>query len=121
MGTMTGGLDFTRDGDTLVVILVGEVHESDYACFEEEAMAAMSCLDDASITSVVLDCCTTDYFGTSALKFLARLRDKVQAKNACMAVCRASAHELEVLRGTHLDGSWPICPSRAEALQAVRR
>jgi hypothetical protein len=37
-----------------------------------------------------------------------------------MAFCNVSEQEREVLAVTRLDGIWPICRSRGEALQAVR-
>jgi hypothetical protein len=38
-----------------------------------------------------------------------------------MAFCNVSDHEKEILQITRLDKSWPICASRSEALEAVRR
>jgi hypothetical protein len=37
-----------------------------------------------------------------------------------MAFCRVSEHEREILQATRLDGLWPVCLSREEALHAVR-
>jgi hypothetical protein len=37
-----------------------------------------------------------------------------------MAFCGVSDHEREILKVTKLDGLWPICDSREEALKAVQ-
>jgi hypothetical protein len=37
-----------------------------------------------------------------------------------MAFCGVSDHEREILKVTNLDGLWPICSSREEALKAVQ-
>jgi anti-anti-sigma regulatory factor len=102
------------------VTLVANLPEADYGRFQLDAAEVLNRLDDPSITGVVLDLGTTDDFGSDALKFFVQLRQKVRDRQGRMALCHASAHELEILRGTHLDRLWPICASRAEALLAVR-
>jgi anti-anti-sigma factor len=112
-------VDFSREGDTLIVTLVADPTEAHYDQFEEEANEAANRLSDPTIKNVVLDFGMTDYVGSSALKFFGRLWEKVQAHHGRMAICHASEGEREVLHGTHLDGLWPICHSRQEAREAV--
>jgi anti-anti-sigma factor len=70
---------------------------------------------------VVLDFRKTDYYGSTALGFFVKLWKRVRDRDGRMAFCGVSDHEREILRVTHLDGMWPICSSREEAVQAVER
>jgi hypothetical protein len=51
--------------------------------------------------------------------FFARLWRRVCERGGRMAFCNVSDHEREIMRVTRLDGLWPICPSRQEAIKAV--
>jgi anti-anti-sigma factor len=119
MRTITSGLDLTQAEDTLIVTLVADLPEADYQRFELEAAEALNRLRDPSLRNVVVDLGATDDFGSAALRFFVQLGQMVRDHRGRMALCHASAHEVEVLRGAHLDGLWPICGSRAEALWAV--
>jgi anti-anti-sigma factor len=113
-------VDFSREGDTLIVTLLADLSEAHYEQYMEEADEVLNRLSDPAIKNVILDFGMTDFVGSCALGFFVRLWDMVRARHGRMVVCHASEGELEVLRGTHLDGVWPICRSREEAREAVR-
>jgi hypothetical protein len=113
-------VDFSREGDTLLVTLLADPSEAHYEQFEGEADEALNRLGDASIKNVILDFGMTDFVGWPGLRFFERLSEKVQARQGRMVLCHASEGELEVLRGSPLDGVWPVCRSREEARAAVR-
>jgi len=60
-----------------------------------------------------------DYYGSTALGFFLKLRQRVRRWNGRMALCNVSDHEKEILQITKLDHLWPISSSRIEALEAV--
>ena len=67
-----------------------------------------------------LDFHKTDYYGSTALGFFVKLWKRVREYIERMAFCGVSDHEREILKVTNLEGLWPICPLREEALKAVQ-
>jgi anti-anti-sigma factor len=116
-----GGLfEVGQDGDTLIVVPAAHLGELEYQQIEAGATEALQLLDGAAIKNVVLDLHKTGYCGSTALGLFLKLWTRVRGRGGRMAFCNVSAYEQETLRVTRLDQLWPICPSRAEALQAVR-
>ena len=120
MATATGAFEFEREGQTLVVTARTDLRELDYPEVEAGARDILHLLGNGTIDNVVLDFHRTDYYGSTALGFFVKLWKRVRERGGRMAFCGVSDHEREILRITRLDGLWPICPSRQEALQAVR-
>jgi anti-anti-sigma factor len=120
MATATGAFEFEREGQTLVVTARTDLRELDYPEVEAGARDILHLLGNGTINNVVLDFHRTDYYGSTALGFFVKLWKRVRERGGRMAFCGVSDHEREILRITRLDGLWPICPSRQEALQAVR-
>jgi anti-anti-sigma factor len=119
MRTASGVFEVKRDGQTLIVIPQKDLRELD--CLEIDAgmREVLAQLDVGPIKNVVLDFHKTDYYGSTALGFFVKLWKRVRERNGRLAFCRVSAHEREILQVTSLDGLWPICASREEALRAV--
>ena len=78
-------------------------------------------MNGTGVKNVVIDFRRTDYYGSTALAFLVKRWQKVSRQKGHMAFCNVSDHEREVLRITSLDHCRPICSSRAEALEVVRK
>jgi anti-anti-sigma factor len=120
MTTPTGAFEVEREGQTLIVTARKDLRELNYQEVEVGACEILDLLRNGTIQNVVLDFHRTDYYGSTALGFFVKLWKRVRERGGRMAFCGVSEHEREILKITHLDGLWPICPSREEALKAVQ-
>jgi anti-anti-sigma factor len=120
MTTITATFDVEREGRTLIVTPRTDLRELDYQTIEVGATEILSLLGNGTIKNVVLDFHNTDYYGSTALGFFVKLWKRVRDRHGRMAFCGLSAHEREILQATNLDGLWPLCSSRLEAIQAVQ-
>jgi anti-anti-sigma factor len=120
MSTVGGAFVIERDGETLIVTPVTDLRELNYPQIEAGAREVLDLLDGPSVKNVVLDFHKTDYYGSTALGFFLKVWTRVRSRDGKMAFCHVSGHEREILRITKLDGLWPICSSREEALGAVK-
>jgi anti-anti-sigma factor len=112
--------EIEREGETLVVTLLTDLRELEYAHIEEAAAAVLESVSAGPVRDVVLDFSGTDHYGSTALGFFVKLWKRVRGRGGNMAFANLSAHEREILAVTGLDRLWPICGTRAEALVAVR-
>jgi anti-anti-sigma factor len=109
-----------QQGDTLILMPKCDLRELEYQEIEREAEAVLGRLAaDGSIRNVVVVFSKTDYFGSTALGLLVRLRHEVRGRNGRMALCNISTHEKDIFEVTGTDALWPIFPSREEAIAAV--
>jgi anti-anti-sigma factor len=115
-----GVFEVEQGGDTIVVVPAVDLRECDYQRIERGAESILHLLNGSGIKNVVMDFHRTDYYGSTALGFFVKLWKRVKQQGGRMAFCNVSAHEREILQVTQLDRLWPICPSRAEALAAVK-
>lgn len=106
-------------GKTLIVTPLENLREFEFDRIEAAAAGVFRELDGGQIKNVVLDFRNTDFYGSTALGFFVKLWKRVRASGGQMAFCNVSAHEREVLTLTHLDRSWPVCNTLAEALIVV--
>jgi anti-anti-sigma factor len=120
MLTATGVFKVEREGQTLIVTASTDLRELNYPEVEAGARAILDLLGNGTIKNVVLDFHKTDYYGSSALGFFVKLWKRVRECDGRMAFCGVSDHEREILQVAKLDGLWPICTSREEALKAVQ-
>ncbi len=120
MATPTGTFDVERTKETLIVTALTNLRELDYPAIEAAARDVLRLLDNGTIKNVVLDFRQTDYYGSTALGFFVKLWKRVRERHGRMAFCGVSDHEREILRVTNLDGLWPLCASREQALEAVQ-
>jgi anti-anti-sigma factor len=120
MITTTGTFEVDREGQTLIVTPRTDLRELDYLEIEAGARDVLHLLANGTIKNVVMDFSKTDYYGSTALGFFVKLWKRVRDRDGRMAFCSVSDHEREILQVTHLDGLWPICASREEAIQAVQ-
>ena len=110
-----------ESGDTIVVLPTKDLRELDYGRIDRGAMDIFDLLSQDEIKHIVVDLQKSDYSGSSALAFFVKLWETIDKVNGRMAFCNVSDHEKDILRVTYLDQLWPICSSRSEALDAVRR
>lgn len=120
MVNANSAFEVEREGQTLIVTARTDLRELDYAQIEAGARDILHLLGNGTIKNVILDFHKTDYYGTTALGFFVKLWKRVRDRGGRMAFCGVSSHEREILQVTNLDGLWPICSSREEALKAVQ-
>jgi anti-anti-sigma factor len=113
--------EIEQQDDILIIIPVVDLRELEYAGIEAGAQRIFELLKGSGLKHVVLDFAKTDYYGSTALGLFLKLWKRVKMQQGRMAFCNVSDHEQEILRITNLDRLWPICPTRREALQAVRQ
>jgi anti-anti-sigma factor len=121
MTSADGIFEVEQVGDTLIIVPVVDLRELDHVRIEEGASRILDLLDGTGIKNVVLDFHKTDYYGSTALGFFVRIWKRVRRRKGRIAFCNVSDHEKEILQITTLDRSWPICSSRGEALEMVRK
>jgi anti-anti-sigma factor len=120
MATAVETFEVEREGPTLIVTAVTDLRELEFPKVEAGAKEILDLLRNGTIQNVVLDFHRTDWYGSTALGFFVRLWKRVRDRDGRMAFCGVSEHEREILEVMKLDGLWPICPSREEALKAAR-
>lgn len=114
--------EIETEGDTVVVTPTTNLGEFDYQELVEEADELLKLLEGtADKRNVVVDFHRTDYFGSTALGFLLKLRKITSGRQGEMALCGVSEHEREILASTKLDSLWPIVESREQALESVKK
>jgi len=116
----TGAFEVGRECHTLLVTALMDLRELDYSKIEAGASDILNLLGNGTIKNVVLDFHKTDFYGSTALGFFVKLWKRVRDREGRLAFCGVSDHERESLKVTNLDGLWPICPSREEAVRAVQ-
>ena len=120
MDTTPPLMDIERSGTTLVLIPRRDLSELDWLEIERIQREALQELElSPSLRDVIVDFSRTDYFGSSALGLLTRIRKHVGIRGGRMALCGVSAHEQDILAVTGLAGFWTLYPSREEAIQAL--
>jgi anti-anti-sigma factor len=117
----TNLFDVERDEDILVITPTADLRESAYQEIEEAARGILDLLATGEIKGLVLDFHRTDYYGSTALGLFVRLWKRISRCGGRMAFCNVSPHEGEILSGTRLDTLWPICDSKAQAIQLVAK
>lgn len=120
MTANTRAFEIERQGQTLLVTVLTNLRELDYPKIEAGANGILNLLGNGTIKNVVLDFHKTDFYGSTALGFFMKLWKRIRERGGRMAFCGVSEHEREILKVANLDGLWPICPSREEAIKAVQ-
>lgn len=120
MNATMGLFEVGQEGDTLLVSPTANLGELDCGQIESEGRGVLDLMANPSVRNVVLDFRRTDYCGSTALGLFLRLWKRVRGRGGRMAFCNVSEHEREILAVTKLDGLWPVCRSREEALRVVR-
>jgi anti-anti-sigma factor len=112
--------EFEPRDNTLVVVPVINLRESDCQQIEEAAADLFQLLDRSRYQNIVLDFYKTDFYGSMALSLFVKLWKWAKSRNGRLVCCNLSEHEQEILEVAHLDHLWPICETRSEALQAAQ-
>ncbi|HID76230.1 MAG TPA: anti-sigma factor antagonist [Planctomycetaceae bacterium] len=113
--------DSDCDGDTLVIMLLGDVSTLIPEHARVELNQALEKLRPPEVKHVVVDFEQIGYFGSLMLGSLHIIWKRVRQSGGRMALCNVSPTGREVLRVARFDTLWPICGSREEALATVRQ
>jgi anti-anti-sigma factor len=112
--------EFEPHADTIVMVPVVNLGESDCERIEEAAKDIFEFLDRSAYRNIVLDFYKTDFYGSMALAFFVKLWKWARNRNGRLIFCNLSGHEKEILEVAHLDQLWPICDTKSEALRTVQ-
>jgi anti-anti-sigma factor len=121
MNTTARIIEVERQGGTLVVTPQRDLRELDFQVVQEAEESLRRLAADLSLRNAVVDFGKTDYFGSSTLGLLVRLRQELHRRQGRVALCRVSDNERAILEVTGYEDFWPIYPSREEALEALGR
>jgi HptB-dependent secretion and biofilm anti anti-sigma factor len=110
-----------KQGDVLIVMPLESINtlESRRARVELTGLAAP--LRDGQLRHVLVDLEKAPYFGTCMLELMHALWRHARASGGKMVLCNVSKTGREILSVAKLDALWPICPSLADGLDAVKK
>jgi len=120
MATASKLFEVERAGLTLIVTPLHNLCELDWLQIDTGMGNVLELIAAGTVRNVVLDFHQTTYYGSTALGYFLKLWKRVREGKGRLAFCCLSGHERDILEVAGLDRLWPICASRAEALQAIR-
>jgi len=88
---------------------------------EAEKRRLLGQIEHARVKHVVFDFEKIELLDSALLQVMARIWKRIRAGGGQMAVYNVSDLDVEILRVTKLDTIWPICDSRQEALDEVKK
>ena len=121
MESLNAFFEIEQQDDLIIVTPKADMGELDYERINSGMKQVLELLAGSSVKNLIIDFHKTSYYGSTALGFFVRLWKTVSSRDGRMAFCNLSEHEKEILTVTKLDNLWPICASRAEALNAVKK
>jgi anti-anti-sigma factor len=111
--------DTEIDGKTMILVPLGSVSSLAGEGAKPELERLLQQLQQAELKNVVVDFLNVSYFGTIMLAAMHTIWKHVRSAGGKMALCNLSAVGREVLQIAGFDKLWPICDSRAEALETI--
>ncbi len=84
-----------------------------------ELEGILQTLRESQALAVCIDFGEIPYFGSSLLEALRIIWKELEPRSARMALCRLSPIGREIIQLTKFDQLWPLCNSRAEALERL--
>jgi anti-sigma B factor antagonist len=112
--------EMERDGDVLIVVPQRNVSSLADAAVSSELDGLLGELDESGVRRVVFDFGRVSWFGSTMLEAMLVVWNRIHPDGGRLALCNVSAISSEIVRIAHFDTIWPVCPSRDEALAAVR-
>jgi anti-anti-sigma factor len=114
-------IEIDRDGDILIVTPAIDLGELNYGQFEEETKTVCQQLENEELRHLVIDLRKCEYFGSSTINLFVRFWKMTKKHGGQIVLCGLSSVEREALRLANLETLWPICSSRDEALETIRK
>jgi anti-anti-sigma factor len=112
--------DSECEGDTLIIVLLGDVSTLVPEQAKVELHLALEKLRPPDICNVVVDFEQIAYFGSLMLGSLQFIWERTKKSKGKMALCNLSPNGREVLKVVQFHKLWPICLDREEAIAAVQ-
>jgi len=112
-------LDFTVEGNAVVIVPRSDLRELDHMQIEEEIRAILAVIERGEANNVIVDFDRTNYFGSTAIGMFVRLTKRAKSQGGQFVVCNLSDVESEILRTAALDKIWLLSDTREDALRAV--
>lgn len=109
------------EGDVMIVSPIGSVESLDSHSVEAASNRIRVPLRDKEPPYLVVDLAGLNYFGSLFLSLLLRCHKQVKMDGGGLAICGASPAARDLLSLTALDTLWPVCESREDAINAIRR
>jgi anti-anti-sigma factor len=69
---------------------------------------------------MVLDFSDVEFFGSSFIEVMFRVWKRLQQRGGTFALANVSTYCQEVLRTTHLDTLWAVCPTVDDAARRLK-
>jgi len=114
------GLPQITNLDQATVVALG----SDFKNITEDVVASASNILLTAAANekpnLILDFRGVEFFGSSFIEVLFRVWKRVQQKGGSFALANVSTYCQEVLKTTHLDSLWPVCPSVEAAAERLK-
>ncbi len=120
MITTTRLFQWEVEGDTLILTPLIDLHDKERPHLEGAKTDVLTFLERTPTKNVVLDLGHTNYFWTAACRMFFKVGKEVRRRGGRMVLCNVANQLRRILRLAKLDGLWPICSSREEALEAAR-
>ena len=108
-------VDVELDGDVAVVVLAGEIDLYTAPRFKDVVMHS---IDDGA-QRVVVDLTGATFIDSTALGVLVGAGKRLHLVQGALAIACLNGNIRRILEITGLDGVFAICPTRAEALEAL--
>jgi anti-anti-sigma factor len=109
-----------RQGDVLIVTVVGDAGELNWLKVESETADAATQLTSDGPHHVILDFNQSPYFGSSMLSGILRLARRATDCQGRLIVCNVSPSGRRILDLTKFAVLWPICETQAMAFEMLK-
>lgn len=112
--------DVESSAETLIIAPNQNIGSLIESRIQTEWQDILSRLDDGNIKHVVFDLKMIRYLGSAMIEVMLLIWKRIHKGGGQLAVCNVSLIAKEVLELSNLLAIWLICPSREDALDAVR-
>ena len=112
--------EIDQQGRILILSPSGNMSTLELTSLDNAVHDVKQQLQSTGSRHVILDFVDTDYYGSTALGLFIKLWKYVRSVEGDMVFCNVSEHEQEILKLTHLDNLWTICPTLEDALQHLQ-
>jgi anti-sigma B factor antagonist len=106
--------------NAVIVVPLRDVGSMSEEHVRSELDAVLAQVQASGAKNVVVDFAHLPYFGSAMLEVMLAIWRRVRTDEGKMAVCNASEMEREVLRISAFDSLWPMCSTRAEAMESFK-
>ncbi len=119
--TLLGNVfDVENDGDTVILIPLGDAVAFRYLQVQTESNRALHLFDDPAAKHLVVDFGKVTVLGSIIISGLIKIARKVSRDDGKVIFCNGSDEMEKVWRGMNLGTLWPYVDTRDAALTTIR-